>query len=320
MSHRKAHTVEKGFTLVELAVVLIIIGFILSGALALLKPYLDSVRRNSTQEKLQNISLLLADFAQHHGRLPCPASPNEAVTTEPFGAPRGSGSNGQAVDSTCGGTITNVLGNFVGIVPFRALAIDRDAAKDAYGRYITYAVSPSIAGRDDNSQGSELTDVHIQCLQSYWLDEAATVNLNPKKALLCCTRKDANNNNDIIVRDAATGTPIFSGVHSPNPTDYQNMNTLAATTPTTDSTQFIAFVLISHGQNGRGAYTGVNTQQFAGTGPVSTDETENTDGDIDFVDRPLAMVQSVNYFDDIVLWNTNHQLVSAFGNDSCSRP
>jgi prepilin-type N-terminal cleavage/methylation domain-containing protein len=66
---------QSGFTLVELAIVTLIIGFLLAGTLAMLRPYLKSAQLNATRAKLETISFALADFAQQHGRLPCPAQP-----------------------------------------------------------------------------------------------------------------------------------------------------------------------------------------------------------------------------------------------------
>lgn len=317
-----ARVASRGFTLIELAVVLMIIGFLLAGALAMLRPYIQSVQRNATQEKIENIGIALTEFALQRGRLPCPANPNEAVTTEPFGAPRNSGTSGTNFNSPCNSTVNgqNALGNFVGIVPFRALSLNRDAVRDGYGRYITYAVSPVMAGRDGDSQGTELTSAHAQCRQSFWMDTAASTNLNRTKALLCCPRFDSTNNNLNVLDSSPSGVTLFTGQQSQIAAEYGDVNTLWNTTLPTNLTELIAFVLVSHGPNGRGAYTGNGTQQFAGTGTASPDETENSNGDTRFVDHPLISATNTTYFDDVVYWRTNHQLLNAFGNDSCARP
>ncbi len=321
---------QGGFTLIELAIVTLIIGFLLAGTMAMLRPYLKSAQLNATRTKLETISFALADFAQQHGRLPCPAEPLQPDTTggEPFGAPRGSGALGVDVGAPCATTVTAgaTLGNFVGIVPFRALGIDLEAIRDGYGHFITYAVSPVMAGRDANSQGAEADDIHAQCRTQAWIDQDdnnpinPNRNLNPRNAFLCCVRFDLAANN-LQVLDAPGGNNLFTGQHSVTPGDYEDILSVTPVAGTPNSNnQLIAFVLVSHGANGRGAYNGLGDASFlASNGPTSTMEDSNISRTTVFVEQDLTGT-AANYFDDIVLWRTNHQLVSAFGNANCSRP
>lgn len=57
-------------------------------------------------------------------------------------------------------------------------------------------------------------------------------------------------------------------------------------------------VILSHGKNGLGA---VNAGNVANPAPASADETENTDGDADFVSHTPSPA-GANEFDDMLIW------------------
>jgi prepilin-type N-terminal cleavage/methylation domain-containing protein len=65
---------SSGFTLIEMAIVLMIIGFLLSGLLVSLTQSAENTRRTNASAQLQRIEEALYGFAQTTGRLPCPAS------------------------------------------------------------------------------------------------------------------------------------------------------------------------------------------------------------------------------------------------------
>lgn len=63
-----------GFTLVEIAMVLLIVGLLLGGLVPVLSTQMNIQRSNNTQKQLSEITEALAGFAVVNGRLPCPAS------------------------------------------------------------------------------------------------------------------------------------------------------------------------------------------------------------------------------------------------------
>ncbi|MDH5710410.1 MAG: type II secretion system GspH family protein [Gammaproteobacteria bacterium] len=73
---------QKGFTLVELAIVLVIVGVLLGGFITTLASRIESTQRSDTQEQLEDIKLAILGFAATYGRIPCPAVANPAIATE----------------------------------------------------------------------------------------------------------------------------------------------------------------------------------------------------------------------------------------------
>lgn len=63
-----------GFSLVEMAVVLMIVGLLLGGLLPTLSGQMEQQHRNETRKYLDEVRDALLGFALANGRLPCPAS------------------------------------------------------------------------------------------------------------------------------------------------------------------------------------------------------------------------------------------------------
>ena len=122
---------SRGFTLIELAVVLLILGALFAGILIPFTTQVELRRVADTQKTLTEIREALFGFAAANGRLPCPAS---------------AGSNGQELFAAGGSTNTGKCANFFdGFVPAAVLGIGpTDGAGyvlDAWNNRIRYAVS-----------------------------------------------------------------------------------------------------------------------------------------------------------------------------------
>lgn len=300
----RKNTGNNGFTLIELAVVLAAAGFLMAGLIGAVRPYVENSQQRLTEEKLQRISKALSSYAITYNRLPCPAASNPAGV--PFGAPRNSGPNGTDMNLDCGALPTD----YTGIVPFRALGLTEEDGKDAWGNLITYVAMPILAGFDPGNQ-----NVHGQCrIQNVWIQGA---NMNPKKARFCCPPYNAGPAYRIIIDDArSVGITLFTTTYGTG--SYGNVDTPVAL-PATAGGEDIAFLLISHGMDGDGAFVKNGPQRVTSV-PVSAEESENRNGDIAFVWRPMSLARNNTYFDDIMLWKTNTAVYSAFGDNSCARP
>ncbi|MDO9282924.1 MAG: prepilin-type N-terminal cleavage/methylation domain-containing protein [Methylotenera sp.] len=112
---------NQGFTLVEMAVVLIIVGLLIGGLLVPLTAQLDIRNYNETRQKIDTIKEAIMGFALVNGRLPCPASPTVASSEV------GAGTESCALD--------------VGVVPWADLGTPE---LDAWGGRFTYAVTSPL--------------------------------------------------------------------------------------------------------------------------------------------------------------------------------
>ena len=118
---------ERGFTLTELAIALVIVGLLTGGLLLSLTTTRDIANEKETQKQLAMIQEALLGFAVAQQRLPCPAAPNATGVESPIG---GSGVcthpyNGFLPGSTLGLAPTDAQGYVV----------------DAWGNRIRYAVT-----------------------------------------------------------------------------------------------------------------------------------------------------------------------------------
>ena len=118
---------SSGFTLAEIAIVMVIVGLLMGGLLLTLSTQLDQRKRNDTQQTLDLARDALIGYAIANGRLPCPAAPNATGT-----------------EVAAGGVCTYPYNGFypgttVGITPVDA----QGYLLDAWNNRIRYAVTPT---------------------------------------------------------------------------------------------------------------------------------------------------------------------------------
>lgn len=134
----------RGFTLTELAVVLLIVGLLLGSLMYTLSAQTDSRGFAETERRLEHARELLLAFAVVHGRLPCPAVDTAVPPTsvEAIAAAAASGT---------GGTCTATYNGYLPAATIGYKPTDGDGfALDAWGKRIRYAASrtsaPAVAG------------------------------------------------------------------------------------------------------------------------------------------------------------------------------
>lgn len=354
---------SSGFTMVEMAIVLVIAGLLIVGALALIKPLVERARLLETAEKLAKISDALNVYALNNFRLPCPAEPlRTPAGGEPFGFEQGSTASGAGIPRACP---VGAGGGIEGIVPFQTIGLNEDLIRDAWGNYITYAVSDAFARDTAGARAAGATPepdlLHPQCRTRDWMygigydinGNTLLRNRSPRKARFCCpgTLTGGALRADITVNDE-DGTSVLlpdaNGTQrNPGPDGYKSADVLMEPADpanltancTGNTIQFgfsgyfdapqvppacarataIAYVLVSHGPDGRGVYNVNNATRLAMPAPVNLQD-ENADGDTVFLDQFSRQdVNGASKMDDLVLWRTQ-DLIFASQGESCSLP
>jgi prepilin-type N-terminal cleavage/methylation domain-containing protein len=136
LNSRNRHQV--GFTLIELAVVLVIIGVLLASFLGTLGARIENTRRSETLEALDKIKLSLYGFAMSQSpvRLPCPDNDNDGLE--------------DMAGASCS-TLTTP-----GNLPWATLGISRG---DAWGSTFSYWVADQYSNAAGFSLGTDATGV-----------------------------------------------------------------------------------------------------------------------------------------------------------------
>jgi prepilin-type N-terminal cleavage/methylation domain-containing protein len=142
---RKRHHHRRGFSLIELAIVLAISGVILGMVLKLTDTAGTQECYANTSKQLNDIREAIERFAMKNDRFPLPARRNVGVDSPTFGrevALADVATQLDVVGTTGGGAV-------FGALPFQALGIPFANAADCFGNKLTYVVTKDLADPTD---------------------------------------------------------------------------------------------------------------------------------------------------------------------------
>ena len=260
----------RGFTLVELTVVLVIVGLVGGILLSMAMTMNDGQRAATTRAKLAAIDAALVSFVAIHRRLPCPADGASASGLEVFGTQ----------DNPCANQAR-------GVVPWVTLGISAADIEDGWGTRITYRMDPYLARTnamdmsmcDPAGTGTPInsdTPPRPKCTVTGGTCTAATLNY-------CVKPSDFLAAKGIDIRDSVGGVVL--------------MNPLA--TPSSGA----AYALISHGENRAGGFNDSGNILASVKGVEGVNETQNrADTSLPYyIDAPQRFTDDASRFDDFVI-------------------
>lgn len=114
---------QRGFSLAEMAIVLVIVGILMASGLGALSSQLSNQRIKETKQMLERANEALLGYALSHNRLPCPADAAGLESTR------------------TAGQCTALYGD----LPWQALGLPEN---DSWGRRLKYRVTSTFAKQD----------------------------------------------------------------------------------------------------------------------------------------------------------------------------
>lgn len=193
-----------GFTLIELAMVIFIVGLLLSSLLSPLSTRLEQQERNETRSHMEEIRQVLYGFVLRNHQLPCPdCSVNTADCT-------GFTGNDGRQDVLTGGICATEIGN----LPWADLGV---RGADAWGNNFTYRVAGDFADSPNvttMTRGCSATSL-ITAEVSFSLCSIGNITVNDDSGMLI-----AENIPAIIISHGRNRLDLVS----PSPSENENIN------------------------------------------------------------------------------------------------
>ena len=178
--HRSPQT-QRGFTLAELAISMIIIALLIGGLLGPIGRQVDQSRVNTTQRQLDDIKESLLGYAVIHRRLPCPDLDGDGVENRvPTGFP---------TTGACGNNAGTVV--LIGTLPWATLNVTES---DAWSSRFGYRVASEFSVSADTTP--------LPSTVSWGLSFSAAT-----QGSIAINQRNANKSTTALASGAAGGNP-----------------------------------------------------------------------------------------------------------------
>lgn len=234
---------RSGFTLVEVAIALVVMGIVLTMAMQMLTTVLVAQRRYTTAQRLSGLDAVLATFTSQSQRLPCPADGALPSTDPSWGAEQRAVGTGDCLNN-----------QQRGVVPWATLGISQLDATDGFYSLITYRVAPGLT-RSGAMSFVDCDPAGTATASGTAPNQTCRSSCNTGASMSQCTGSQA------IVASRGLQIQTTGGTIIANPSG----------SPATGA----AYVLISHGENRAGAYSPEGVLQET-AGATGTGELHNS--------------------------------------------
>ncbi len=133
---------NRGFTIIEMAIVLTILALVLGGGLSIAASMIETEKSDTTTERMNTIMTTLKQYAEAKDQLPCPADGTIAWNAANFGV--GTGTGTPPGGCTAANETVSVGDVVAGVVPVGTLGLDPIYMLDGWNRRITYVVDEDL--------------------------------------------------------------------------------------------------------------------------------------------------------------------------------
>ena len=277
---------QQGFTLIELAIVLVIVTILVGGLAMPLSAQIEARRISETRKTIEEAKEAIIGYAMSH-------TTNQCTCDYTAGGVYAGGCPQTLCLAKLGAVTTSGTAQLTlqprHYLPCPDVNIDLDTTMDNDGDGLA---SDANNGREDRNAAGDCS--------------ASTGNL--PWVTLATADQDAWGNRLYYALSSPYGN-LVTGFINTNDGDKQICSSSVSPGCTTGliATQ-VPVVLISYGPNGWGARN-VNNSSLAT--PTSADELENTDADLIYVSRsPSKADAAAGEFDDLVAWISKSVLIS----------
>ncbi|MEQ1592121.1 MAG: prepilin-type N-terminal cleavage/methylation domain-containing protein [Thiobacillaceae bacterium] len=279
---------HSGFTLIEMAIVLVIITILIGGLAMPLSAQIEARRIAETRKTMEEAREAIMGYAMSHTTGSCACAYTSGTLD---GSPTTTCSA-----SLCSATLTTHDTAILTLKPRHFLPC------------------PDLSGTDpepnlDNDGVDGLTDINngVEDRLNGTPGTCAAASGNLPWVTLATAAQDAWGNRLHYGLTLPYGHSI-TGFSNADPGDKQVCNTSTGGCAVGTVARDVPVVLTSYGSNGWGARTVNNTDMAA---PTSADELENTDANNSYVNRvPSKPGSAAGEFDDLVSWISSSLLIS----------
>ncbi|MBF0445648.1 MAG: hypothetical protein HQL68_08655 [Magnetococcales bacterium] len=127
MNKQKSKNSELGFTLAQMAVVILLTGILMNMSITTMRAINENTAVKVTKKRLEIIEQALVSFMTRNSRLPCPDT--DLTANDGLENP---------------GTAPLVCSDEVGLIPFHTLGLQQDIALDGWDNFFTYRIDSEI--------------------------------------------------------------------------------------------------------------------------------------------------------------------------------
>lgn len=196
--------------------------------------------------------------------------------------------NPAAPFSSFGEEVDTCLHNEEGILPFKTLGVPEALSKDGFGRYFTYVVESALTSKELSKEKAAPSILSFNILQDRPFTKPP-----PSKTTNFCNMQPPAIPLEILSSKEGAFAPVLP-----------------------QGKDFIAVILVSHGEQGHGAFKGDQSfarHQAAIHGPG---EEQNINGDKIFIQKTYS-VNKDDYFDDLIFWVSRNTFLPLYAHRSC---